>query len=354
MSVKNFSVFGFLLLVSMSLVSAGTIELNIQAVDDHLLNINFLNPDRANQAPISFGSLNVKTKEGLQIETFTDEFNAESFEMHIYLLDSRGDKVNYKRFDDIENNQKVSLVATQTLISLEENYNPAETTTETTNTEATSNPPNQSINEVVEEETNTSSPKDTVATTETNSSVKEVSDNSTGFNPSSFALIEDGFKSISRNLLYYILGGVGLFFILFFGLKLVNKSLQSSGQKSVFSGFSGGDSISDIKSKLAKTQKELKELKKELDEKETEEEQSAHEKKILEVKKRLMEDQKELLKLKGDKKKKNKKPEEVKKKEKEEVKKSEDNSNESNNENSNNDSNESKEDNLESEEEKDK
>jgi len=124
---KNFlfEIFGIsIFIILFGVVSAGTIEVNIETLKDHTLNVNFLNPDRnSGEGPISYGSITKDTGTGELSFTFSS--TASSFDIDVFLMKGK-EVLAHELFEGVKNNQKVLIVLVPGVVrEITEDYNPS-------------------------------------------------------------------------------------------------------------------------------------------------------------------------------------------------------------------------------------
>lgn len=265
----------FLFLISF--VCAGNLEINIQTLENHTLNLNLLNPENRIE---SYVSMTNNTCNGEMTLNFQNA--ADSYDIDVFLMKD-GKKVIYESFKEIANDQKVLIVLVPGLSSITEEYSepiatPEPATEEVREVAYTENESVDLTGDVIEQK------EETETTKEENNSIKEVGELADTMKTGFFSFfkflgfaVEDEKTASSGKGLYYISGVIGVFIIGFF---LFRKS--------------------DILKKPKKS-KSSSEDKKDDDTPEKDTTPLSREDKLKATKQRLIDDEKELMKLRENK-----------------------------------------------------
>lgn len=242
----------------LQMISAGSLRIHVITLEDHSININFLNPDRGSGGEISYGSLNKDTGSGDFTLTFNN--NAEIFDLGVFLM-KEGKTIVHEDFTSIENDQEILLFLSPVSSYVTESYDSSAVVEESSN--SSENVVNNSTNSSEEEniiESNTSSNVSGSVVEESN----VVSNEEDAFNFWSF---------FNRAEVYYALAGFLLLIVLAFVFGAILKHHRTAISEGNY-GFSRRknreddilDEIDEYEDKIADYDDKVRELRRELKE----------------------------------------------------------------------------------------
>jgi hypothetical protein len=246
----------FIFVMLIGVVQASTLNVEVGTLEDHKLEVQFLNPDRMNSQPISYGKYLNDTGDG-QL-SFDFESTADSYDLSVFLMDGN-DIILHKLFEGVSADQKIYLLLIPGASEITENYE--EETAQVSSNESMGE--NQEVNETAEIVTE-----------------KQNQTNSSSSGLEGFAIISETLDLFSNKLFYYI--GSGLVLALA-GFLVLRRVYKKGTLKLKLPKRQSSDSLEDAEEKIKEAEGEIQELRKRS--------------KLDDAKKKLIEDEKELMKL---------------------------------------------------------
>ena len=264
----------FLFFIFVQVVSADILEMEIQTLANHRLNIDFLNPDRSGN-PLKYDSINEDTGEdGVLNLEFSDTVDV--FDMSIFLM--KGSEVVAKKtFTEVANDQKIRLFISPQVISIEENYlaeSGSSTDTQDSSSEDTVSETGEGLdNETEPISSENNSDSENIDNEDSNT---EETSNTNQPNNQPGQTSESSFFEPYSNFVSYLVFGFLFVFVLFFVIGLFGRRLFKAKKGRV--GVSKSDkksdkskddklteesaAVSEVQKKLNKALEEIEDLKK--------------------------------------------------------------------------------------------
>lgn len=284
--VKKVIITIFVCLFILQVASAATTNLDIKTLKNHEINIQILNPDKSSEAYQTY--LEKSGPFGIVSITFTD--SVDKFDLKIFVSDTSSgfsELVMNDAFSEVENGKDYCVI----LDSLD-----SSDIIEDCEFDSTGNQIDLSIPEETEiNETENLTEPEVPETTE------EDANKSSGFLGLAIFGEDSFFKKKGLKIFLYIIGGIALLIVAYFGIKYLRKRKPRGYRKIKVRKLSelknkkedNKEDVEDYQEAIKNAEKKIEEAQKQLDSLKKED-------KITELKKKILENQEELEKLKGD------------------------------------------------------